>query len=151
MGIETVTVACKLPSGLRLRVFDMVKVQEPVLGGGVRDVDRAQQTGEMVKINGYNRPTPRKSSGLPTEEPTYALTYNVPKDFWDKWYEQNRGTKLVKERLIFAAKGAENTKAIERENERRRSGFEPLDPENLPKGLDVRAKGIDVKSYDKSN
>lgn len=149
MGIETVTVACKLPSGLQLRIFDMVTIQEPVLGGGVRDVKKAEQRGQMVRIQGYNKPTPKKSGGLPVGAPEYALTHNVPKEFWDIWLEQHKDTKIVRERLIFAALKPENTKALERENERRTSGFEALDPDNLPKGLDIRAKGISVESYSK--
>lgn len=40
--MASVTVGCKLPHGLTMRVFDMVETQEPVMGGGFRAVKVAQ-------------------------------------------------------------------------------------------------------------
>ena len=39
---QTVTVACKLPNGLHLRVFEMHKIQEPQQYGGTKPADQSR-------------------------------------------------------------------------------------------------------------
>lgn len=124
----TVSVACKIPMGLRLRVFDMIDGSEPVMGGGSRAVKIAQQRPGYVDIAG-------NSVAMGEQKPLsggYMLTHNVDADFWTQWLEQNKESRLVTEHLIFALP---QNKAADAAKEKReiKSGMERLDPDNLPK------------------
>ncbi len=78
----------------------MIEVDEPVQGG-YRRVKRAQVKGGSVKIKGYTEPY-KHGEEPKARTSAYALTYNVPKDFWDLWLEQNKEHDAVKNNLIFA-------------------------------------------------
>ncbi|MDB5448416.1 MAG: hypothetical protein JWQ97_3733 [Phenylobacterium sp.] len=119
---ETVTVACKLPNGLILRVFDMVEHDEPVMGGGFRSVSRAHQTGTDVVIKGAAAP-------FGMEKPLvggYALTSNVDADFFTRWLEQNAESDMVRNRMVFAHGRADHVRGQAREQDEITSGLEPL-------------------------
>lgn len=130
-GSSTVTVACKLPAGLILQIWEMAEVPEgsPT---GTRMIKKAQKKGEPVKLNGCALPF-----GVSPEFPMpggYALT-TIPADFWEEWCRQNKDSDVLKNRIIFAH-GSENdtaTQAREQAREKVKSGFEPIDPKNPPK------------------
>jgi hypothetical protein len=126
----TCTVACRLPHGLILRVFDMVTRQEPMMGGGYREVPFANPHAERVIINGYAAPF-GQSPAAPMAS-GYALTHGVDAEFFARWMKENEHSDLVRNKLIFAfAKDADVVSAA-KENEKRRNGLEPLDPDNPP-------------------
>lgn len=109
----------------------MVKREELVLGGGVKEYEIGQETGDpRVFIHG--------PAYAPGDIPKtmiyngYALTPNVPEAFWNEWLEQNRDTELVRNKLIFAQYRNDDLLAATRENEERKTGLEELDPQNLP-------------------
>lgn len=123
---STVTVACKIPNGLILRVFNQEEYDEPVLGGGVRKAKRAVQVGNPVKIDG-----PAVPFGMQPNSPIsggYALTAGVDADIWTKWLEQNADLDAVKNKLVFAHARQDSAAAEARENETRVSGLQPIDP-----------------------
>ena len=97
---ETVTVACKLPNGLILRVFDMRPQDEHVMGGGVRKSHVAVEREERVTLFGFSHP--QNAAPRCRIANGYALTPNVPKDFFDEWMKQNAKSDLVKNHLIYA-------------------------------------------------
>lgn len=132
MGVETVTVACKMPRGIILRLFVMQPHFEPIQAGGVRETVKAHEV-ERVVLKGYGVAWGKSSPG--EETGGYALTPNVPKAFWDAWYEQNKTTELVTHKLIFAHVDKERVADKSREFEKNRDGLEPLDPNKLPKGI----------------
>lgn len=111
---KTVTVCCKYPSGILLRVFQNIDVPVPVPGGGIRSEKQAQQVGPAVKINGpgapVNRSSPHEIAG------GYAMTFGVDADFFERWLDQNRDSDLVKNRLIFVAPSREDARAISEEH-----------------------------------
>jgi len=89
----TVTVGLKLPNGLLLRIFEFVEVDEQYPLGS-RKVKMAREIGDganRVEIRGYNSALP--PGGLVT--PGFALTPNVPKDFWEPDGSINRGALTV--------------------------------------------------------
>lgn len=131
-GATTVTVACKHPHGLKLRLFEMVERTE-VTHGGTRTIKVAQERHDTVTIKGNAHPQNRAPNA--TISHGFALTHGVPKEFWDAWVEQNKDSDLVKNGLIFAHAGAANTEAESREKESVKSGLERLDPDNLPRGI----------------
>jgi hypothetical protein len=131
---STVTVACKIPSGLVLRIMEAHDFDEPVLGGGTRTVKLHRQIGDYVQIKGNSAP-----HGIPLVlHGGYALTPNVDADFWAKWLEQNAGTDMVKNNLIYALAREDSAAAKGREQAEIRSGLERLNPEKLPKtGVEI--------------
>jgi hypothetical protein len=144
---ETVTVACKLPHGLALRVFDTVDVDEPILGGGVRRSKIAQERPERFVVNGFAHPqnrNPRCEIFGAMQMPNgslnggYALTPGVPKDLWEMWLAQNAKSLLVKNGLIFAVPKVEDARVEADKRKTIKSNLERLDPDNLPKGVGVR-------------
>lgn len=141
----TVTVACKLPNGLKLRVFEFVKGSEPVLGGGTREVQVPRQVGEAVEVKGFSIPRgpdfdPEK---MPPMSGGFALTPGVDADFFEKWMEQNKDSQVVREGLIFAHEKSSSARDEAKEKAELRSGLEPLaqgaDP-RAPRGVRAAAE-----------
>lgn len=118
---DTVTVACKIPNGLSLRVGDFVDVTERSATAAVTTaVWRPREN--AVEIKG-----PKRDQYGRDMEGGYALTHGVPKDFWDQWMKENKDSPLVVNKLILAHGKADSAVAEAKENEKRRSGLEPLD------------------------
>jgi hypothetical protein len=136
----TVTVACKLPHGLILRLFRMETRNEPVMGGGTREVQVATQVGEPVVIKGYAAPFGQVPS-VPIEG-GYALTPNVDADFWAAWVKQNEDHDAVRNRLIFANEKSESAQRKAKDQTKVRSGLEPIDPQRLPKGIEPGNRSV---------
>lgn len=126
---ETVTIACKAPHGLILRLHDMVDFDEPVASGGYRTVKRAQVREERMIIKGYlekyNTALPPAARGS-----SYAYTENVPKDFWEAWVKQNKDHAMLQNNLLFAVPKAGDTGKA-RELADTKSGLEPIDPSRI--------------------
>jgi hypothetical protein len=57
----------------------------------------------------------------------FAMTPNVPRQFWELWLEQYRDSDLVKNRVVWASDAA-SAKSWVREHEKLHSDFSPLDP-----------------------
>jgi hypothetical protein len=134
-GSATVTVASKLPFDLVMCLYDFTQQFEPVMGGGAREYKIAQQRrgSKMFIINGCSYaqnkgPHQQLSDG-------FAITHDIPKDFWDEWKEQCKEADFIVNGLIFANEQARSTYAEAKEKAGEKSGLERLDPNNLPKGL----------------
>lgn len=132
MAADTVFVACKLPSGLIMRLFKQVKITEPVLGGGTRETSVAEMVGEPVTIKGYGE-RKRKGIDMPSTAAVYEVTENISKEFMVEWFKQNAESPLVKNKIVLWDVSKDSLYSKMRENEKRRGGFEPLDPDALPK------------------
>ena len=93
---DTVTVACKLPHGLILRLHEMIEQNEPTAGGSFRKVKRAQVIGEPIVLKGYGRRFDRRTEqAVSAQTSSYALTYGVDADFFKKWLAQNHDLDAV--------------------------------------------------------
>lgn len=131
----TVTVAYKGPSGLYLRAFKMEKFVEQVMGGGLRDSERAIQVGSAIEIAGiatkFGVAPKTEVGGRPvTYVAGYALTHNVDADLWASWHAANVNSDLVRAGLIFAYDKSIMAEGKARENESVRSGLEPIKPDD---------------------
>lgn len=120
----TVTVACKLPHGFQMKVYEFEDGEEPLMGGGVKKTKLAIQVGDTIVLRGNAAPYgegPRASvvGG-------FALTPNVPADFFATWLEQNHDADVVKKKLIFAAPKSE-VRDVAKEHRASRSGLERID------------------------
>lgn len=144
-----VTVACKFPMGLRLRIFEMIDTVErgPT---GTFTTKVAQQIGgpeNTVTIKGYNKSAEHFQSGI--VHAGFALTHDVPKQFFDLWMKQNAGSDLVQNGLIFAHREERSVKAQVIDHEGILCGLEPIQPTPPgspwgppPKAIDPRLKGL---------
>lgn len=126
---RTVTVACDLPHGLILRLHTSRQVTPPQ---GGREYTEYLPLAERVTINGLNsRETVRFG---------YAMTI-VDAAFWDTWLSQNKAFPPVVMGHLFGFATSTDTVAKAREMEGLRTGFEPLDPDNLPPGIEKADAG----------
>jgi hypothetical protein len=128
---ETVSVACKLPSGLQLRVFRMVDRDEQILGGGVRQVKQAEQLEPVYTVYGWAHP--QNAGPHCTILHGYAITDGIPKEHWELWLSQNKNSMMVQNGLIFAQNSTSSIKDQAKDGKAVKSGLERLDPNNLPK------------------
>lgn len=145
----TVTVACKLPHGLKLRIFAWEKYDELMRDGTVREGKRSRPIPDMEFVvrgtwvasagQAYNQNNAITRELLPGG---YAITYGCPKDLWDLWYEQNKESNLVRNHIVFASVGSPNDEAHEHSGVL--SGMEPVNKdapgERMPGGVDRRLK-----------
>ena len=127
---EKVTVACKLPHGMRLRLFKMVDGHENVAGNTVRMVKRAEQVGPDVVIKG----TAVEFGKEKALTAGFMLTPGVDKEFFDEWLRQNAEHDAVKNHLIFAASTRDAVEGEAAEHRKQKSGLEPLDMGFIKKG-----------------
>jgi hypothetical protein len=128
---ETVTVACKLPNGLTMRLFHAVSVDYPLLGGGRRTENEFHEIPDSPRytLNGWShdqKVAPEYT--IIGGAGGFALTHGIPKDFWEVWLKQNEKSDVVRKGLIFAHVREANTIAEAREKKELRSGFERIDP-----------------------
>ncbi len=151
--MDVVTVACKLPNGLILRTFRFETFQRPVIGGGIREVKEALPTGQQFKIHGntapYAQPLLDANGDSIMLEQSFALTPDIPKDFWELWLEQNKDSAVVKNGLIFASGKHLEVRAMSKAHRDQRHGLEPIDthpnandPRNPPRASKMRAGQI---------
>jgi len=135
-----VTVATKLPTGLLMRVFDMVEENEPTREG-YKIVPRAYPRSETYTVHGVAVPYGQVPKC--TIIGGYALTKNIPAWFWNMWLEQNHDSPLVKNKLIFAYDNTQRVEDIAKEHRNVRSGMEPLtlDDARFPRSV----KGTNVE------
>jgi hypothetical protein len=134
-GSKHVSVACKVPNGLVLRVFKSRKEHQQVMGGGSREVEVNYQVGEGFKVNGPKPLSAQPNFAMPGG---YALTHNVPADVWESWLKANEDSVMVKNKQIFAAATSEAAAKMAVEHEEVKSNLEPLDPATINvKGREV--------------
>lgn len=151
-GADTVTVACNLPNGLILQIYDVVTVTNTLPNGreitenvATLDLDAGQYAlnGSQLDYGALG------SGGVPDYRVIkgsipgtgYALTSGIPRSFWERWLHQNEKSPLVKNHLVFA-QGTEASAADEaRDYKDVKSGFQGLNPAGdyrVPSGRGIR-------------
>lgn len=119
----TVTVACKLPNGIILQLFDMVE-QEEVTLAGARTIRKAMPNfdREPVHIKGCSSPlgSPILLVG------GYALTYGVDAQFLAEWMRQHADSDILKSRLLFAHEARDYVEDKAKEQRELLSGLQPM-------------------------
>jgi hypothetical protein len=138
----TVIVGCKIPNGLILQLTTWESQAEPVMGGGHRDVKVGRKTGDRYYVRGPR--IPYGTVALFSMSGGYALTHGIPEDFWEKWLEENKQQTYVKRELIVAHKALDYVQEQCYDNRDVLTGLEPIDPENLPRGVQTPNHRIEV-------
>jgi hypothetical protein len=156
---DTVTVACKLPHGVILRIFDWEDYDEPMRDGSMARRRRSRPIEDQQFVvrgtwagsagQAYNAQNIAVAELLPGG---YALTHGCPKELWDKWYDQNRKSLLVTNKIVFAHADHTTVNKEARDLRSVTSGLEPLDAKNpsarMPGGTGHRAVRIGVLEQD---
>jgi hypothetical protein len=107
----------------------LVEDYEPVFGGGSRKVMKGVPDGPQIKLTGPARPM-----GMDPDAKRviggYGLTFNVPRDEFERWLEDNKHTDVVKNRHVFCHENVDHVEGQARELKLVRSGLEPLNTES---------------------
>jgi hypothetical protein len=130
---QTVTVACKIPQGLKLQLQHVIKVPEQG-SKEHRMVDQNVFGGRAYYVHGpaYPVAAPKGFPKPPMIEGGYALTRGIPLKFWEEWLEQNKLAPYVvapdgaEHGFIFAYPDIESTAEAAREQEKMLCGLEPI-------------------------
>lgn len=128
---ETVTVACKMPNGVVLQLFDMVPYSP---GHGFPETTRAMpRPSAKVVLNGnaidYDKL--RRDQGMDRMIiGGYALTPGVPREFWEEWLRVNKDSALVLNKVVFAADSETRARDQAKDQRHIQSGLEPIDTNN---------------------
>lgn len=128
-GATTVAVACKLGvAWFDLQLCEERQVQENTQTGP-RMIKQFVKTGRIVRIRGTAYPRGEAPEGFPAKPEMvlgYAITRNVPKDFWDKWAEQHSKAPYVLSHMIMAFTSIDDVKAAADDHKGEISGLEPV-------------------------
>lgn len=145
---DTVLVACNIPNGLEMRCWLPNKVQQPVLGGGVKEVveyNASDPDFPPLKLNGPAVPWGQRP-GYDIKA-GYALTV-VPKRYWERWSSQNPS--FIKSRSVFAADDRDSAVGQAKDYRDVRSGLQPLRRKKDPRVKLKTRKEIVVSEDDGS-
>lgn len=126
---EVVSIACKIPMGMTLQVYQKITVPRLTEAKILRDVDEWSPFGKEYRVYGPSHPQDGGPHCLIVGD--YAITPNIPKEHWDLWYSQHRGDAMVINRLIFA-NSSSKVNGQAREQKELKSGMERKDPNKLP-------------------
>jgi len=126
----TLTVACKIPTGLIIQAYTSEEWDEPVMGGGTRRAKRAIKKGDPIKLNGpakfFNKaPLHDIRNGV-------GLTYGVDADTFNEWIKQNADSDFVKKGMVFANAKTPEVDAQAKDRRGEKSGLERMNPKDLP-------------------
>lgn len=127
-GAETLTVVCRLPSGLVLDLYDPEDLR--ARAGSASPVMAPPVPRASVRLAGARRDArfharDNRLLGL-------AGRTQVDAAFWEAWVAQNPGYLPLKNGLIFAQARAADADARLAECASERTGLEGLDPNALP-------------------
>lgn len=130
----TVTVACKVPTGVVIQLCRKTEYAEETMQGTRMRV-RYDRYGPIVIVRGPAQPAGTAPRGYvrPVVVGGYALTPGVDADFWKAWLEQNKDSPLVLSGQIFAHGTTASTRAQAQEQREVTSGLEPLNMDGDPR------------------
>jgi hypothetical protein len=140
-SVRTVTVACKVPTGLRLQ---LETPQKRIIAG--RDGDEMVTFnipgGKVYYVHGPALPRGGLPEGFtpPIIVGGYALTPGIPADFWNTWVQQKKLAEFflppdgAEHGMIFAYSTVESTRDAAREQTKLLSGLEPMSTARDSKG-----------------
>jgi hypothetical protein len=122
-----VYVSCKAPTGLYAELGN-----------------KGEPGHQVVVIKGANQGTfnPRDGRFTPTTVGGFGLT-EVPKVFWDAWRKTREAfvAEWEAKKFLNVADSKDEADAWRHDNAETVTGFEPLDPGKMPKGLEPASTG----------
>ena len=134
---ETVSVASKMPMPFVLQLHKKVRRTLQAHGGTITEEvfepivgTKDRPTSYIIAGNAYLK-KPGDAGGIISAG--FAITNNIPKEFWEEWLAQFESHDAVKNNMIFAHKESASVTSMTREFEAEKSGMERLNPAALPK------------------
>ncbi len=139
--METVSIGCRLPNGLRLEVG--FSVNDAGKGGAPFALYRKHETYQAHTLKGTNQqlivrdPRGKALAMLPNQmnrEP--VINHGVPKDLWDQWCKDNPKSWHLKSGQIFLVPKPDSStvKAVSLDAKAKSAPvFEPIDPSKTMK------------------
>ena len=127
---RTVVVACKIPNGLILQLQRKIQHTQKTMQGPYTE-EIFVKVGDEHAVRGPAAPVGQFPRGYRPPEVVggYALTRNIPADFWEQWIEQNKDAPYVHGGMIFAHNRRDDTAGQAFDQSELKSGFEPLTPD----------------------
>jgi hypothetical protein len=115
---DAVTVGCKMPNGLRLALTEE--------DGSRTDVG-------VLKGNAIRWGEPNLNVG------GYALT-EVPVDAWERWFEQNKDSSIIRDHLVFVQAKPKEAEAQAKDLAEVPAQFSPIDPDKIKGPISTATK-----------
>lgn len=138
---STCTVACRLPNGLQVMLYDMIDHMEAA-PGGMQRIKRAQaRKMTPIILNGFS--TAQNRAPKHEIRDGFGLTFGVPAAPMKEWLEMHKDQDYVKNGLIFIQDGRREIEAQIRDHVDQKSGLERIDPR------DKKALGKGIQAADK--
>lgn len=128
---DTLTVLCRLPSGIRLELHDLAalksraKSQAPIMAPA-RALSSVTLNG--IKHDPLYHPAENRMLGR-------AGRTTVSAEFWNAWLEQNAHTDLVTQKLVFAESTPSRANSAMAELAQSRTGLEGTDHTTMTNGV----------------
>jgi hypothetical protein len=127
---ENVLVACKLPHGLNLDLYDGKVLRSRV---------------KLSGIMAFRIPNPDRKFVNPEVYAGHTIT-SVPRAHWEEWHEKHKSHPSVVNGFIYVSKTRDDAQAQAKEREKEQTGFEQLDPtkqsvrqlDNDPRPIEAR-------------
>lgn len=116
---NVITVGCKLPHGIHL------------------DIRTAGEAVQRVTLKGTNSLT-AGAIIRPSMIGGYAITENVPKEFFEHWMEKHKEHPAVKNNLIFAHIQVASVKDMAEERNEISNGLDPINPAKPAPNIETR-------------
>lgn len=149
---DAVTVACSLPNGMLLQVYDVEEVQTSLPNGSVirENVSTLSADAGQFMLNGSSLDRSALAEGRVPDYRViagsapgtgYGLTTGVPRALWERWLTQNERGPLVRNRVVFAAESEPRAADEAREYRDLKSGLQGLNPAGdyrVPSGRGIR-------------
>lgn len=153
-GTDTVTVACNIPMGMILQIYN-IETQETILPNG-RAITENNATLNLDHgqwyVHGPVNFNALAASGRDVNadfriikgdvpDGGYALTPGIPRDFWEKWEKDNERSPLITGKHIFAASSETRAVGMSREYREFKSGLQGLNQSGdyrVPNGKLIR-------------
>jgi len=153
-GTDTVTVACNLPNGHILQIFDVEEVVSVLPNGReikenvcTLNLDHGQWTlhgpvnFNSLAASGREINVDFRVIKGDAPDTGYALTPGIPRDFWERWLKVYEHSPIVTNRHIFAASSESRAVGMAREYREFRSGLQGLNQAGdyrVPNGRVIR-------------
>lgn len=116
MAMETVSIGCKLPHGLKIALGGL---EETSVEG--KTVKMFRPNGRHINLNGYH------TQGAAVMG--VGMTHDVDAAAWRDWAERNKDFEPLSKGLIFEFKRQSDAAPMARELANVKSGFEGIDPD----------------------
>lgn len=125
---QCVTVLCRLPSGVTLKLYDLDQLTQRATSE--TPIMQPAAPRRSVTLNGAKHdPRYHPAEGRLLGR---AGRTQVDGEFWEAWRAQNTHNALLTDKLVFAEASPAKADSAMAEMSREKTGLEGNDPDNLP-------------------